>query len=134
MPPRLIDNGAEFVGRSKPKEHPFEALLPDPGIKHRSTRPYRPQTDGKIERFWRGLGEDRIDGTTFENADHVSRVLLRYMSSRNEMRPHQALGGIAPKAFLDTLVVNGPPRRDPRIAEHPQFATRSENALRTPVD
>lgn len=102
----MTDNGAEFVSRSKPHEHAFEAMLLNLGIKHRYIRPYRPQTNGKIERFWRSLGEDMIDATTFENLDHFSRELLRYMIYYNEMRPHQALGGIPPKAFLDTLIVN----------------------------
>src|SRR5260370_4221251 len=48
----LSDNGAEFASRNNP-EHPLEAMLLELGIKHRYTRPYRPQTNGKIERFWR---------------------------------------------------------------------------------
>ena len=32
-------------------EHPFERLLIEMQIKHRYTKPYRPQTNGKIERF-----------------------------------------------------------------------------------
>lgn len=49
----LSDNGAEFGPRtSKLKEHhPFERLLTELDIKHRYTRPYRPQTNGKVERF-----------------------------------------------------------------------------------
>ena len=36
----------------------MERMLKELGIKHRYTRPYRPQTNGKIERFWRTLNED----------------------------------------------------------------------------
>jgi transposase InsO family protein len=99
----LTDNGAEFAGRTKPEEHPFEAMLINLGIKHRYTRPYRPQTNGKIERFWRSLGEDMIEGTTFDSLDHFSEELFKYMIYYNEFRPHHALGGIPPKAFLGTL-------------------------------
>ena len=62
--------------------------------------------DRPIERFWRSLGEDMIDATTFENLDHFSRELLRDRIGYNEMHPHQALGGIPPKAFLAPLTVN----------------------------
>ena len=55
----LTDNGAEFASRRTPQEHPFEAMLLELSIKHRYTRPYRPQTNGKVERFWRTLDDDR---------------------------------------------------------------------------
>lgn len=58
----LSDNRAEFASRNKPEEHPFEAKLLELGIKHRYTRPYRPQTNGKIERFWRTIDDDVIEG------------------------------------------------------------------------
>src|SRR6516165_3331 len=65
----LSDNGAEFAARNKPSEHPFEAVLLELGIKHRYTRPYRPQTNGKVERLWRTLDDDVIDGATFDDLD-----------------------------------------------------------------
>ena|SRR5688500_9160846 len=49
----LSDNGPEFgTKNSKQKEHhPFERMLTELGITHRYTQLYRPQTNGKIERF-----------------------------------------------------------------------------------
>ena len=99
----LTDNGAEFASRTRPEEHPFEAMLLNLGVKHRYTRPYRHQTNGKIERFWRSLGEDMIEGTTFDDLAHFSEELFKYLIYYNEIRPHQALGGVPPKAFLATL-------------------------------
>ena len=75
----LSDNGAEFACRTKPDEHPFEAMLLELGIKHRYTRPYRPQTNGKVERFWRTLDEDVIEGATFDNLDHFANELFEYL-------------------------------------------------------
>jgi transposase InsO family protein len=95
----LSDNGAEFAARSKPHEHPFEAMLIELGIKHRYTRPYRPQTNGKVERFWRTLDQDLVEGTTFDNLDHFDNELLEYIVYYNNHRPHQALAGQTPKAF-----------------------------------
>ncbi len=63
----LPDNGSEFGNRNsrKKEEHPFERLLLEMGIKHRYTRPYRPQTNGKLERFWRTIEDDLLRKTTF---------------------------------------------------------------------
>ncbi|MDD5456209.1 MAG: DDE-type integrase/transposase/recombinase [Candidatus Margulisbacteria bacterium] len=50
----LTDNGAEFGGGPNKKnkdDNPFERLLKEMQIKHSFTRPYRPQTNGKVERF-----------------------------------------------------------------------------------
>jgi transposase InsO family protein len=93
----LTDNGAEFCGRTNPENHPFEAMLLELGVKHRYTRPYRPQTNGKIERFWRTIDYDVIEGATFDSPAHLAGEILEYMLYYNELRPHQALGGQTPK-------------------------------------
>lgn len=99
----LSDNGAEFASRKTPEEHPFEAMLIELGIKHRYTRPYRPQTNGKVERFWRTLDEDVIDGATFDNIEHFENELFEYLVYYNNLRPHQALAGKTPKDFAADL-------------------------------
>jgi transposase InsO family protein len=99
----LSDNGSEFSSRSKKSryDHPFERMLMEMGIKHRYTRPYRPQTNGKVERFWRTLNEDLIEGTTFESFEEFNEKLQEYLFYYNEHRPHQALNGLPPKKFLE---------------------------------
>jgi transposase InsO family protein len=97
----LTDNGAEFCSKAKPEEHPFEAMLIELAIKHRYTRPYRPQTNGKVERFWRTLDADVIEGATFDDVNHLSAETLEYMLYYNELRPHQALGGRTPKVAAE---------------------------------
>jgi transposase InsO family protein len=97
----LTDNGSEFglkTSKKKP-EHPFERMLMELDIKHRYTRPYRPQTNGKVERFWRTLEEDLLRETTFESVDELKEELLQYLYYYNHERPHQALGGISPYDF-----------------------------------
>ncbi len=79
--------------------HPFERMLKEMDIKHRYIRPYRPQTNGKVERFWRTINEDLIEGTTFENEEEFRNELQKYMFYYNEHRPHQSLGGLTPKEF-----------------------------------
>jgi transposase InsO family protein len=98
----LTDNGAEFAARKKPEDHPFEAMLLELGIKHRYTRPYRPQTNGKVERFWRTLDDDVIDGANCDDLAHFQNELFEYMVYYNNLRPHQAINGLTPKAFAET--------------------------------
>ena len=98
----LTDNGPEFGTKESKKKsrHPFERLLAEMGVKHRYTKPYRPQTNGKVERFWRTLNEDLIEGTTFENEEEFKKELEQYIYYYNTERPHQALGGNTPLEYL----------------------------------
>ena len=101
----LTDNGPEFGPKeSKSKsDHPFSRMLMEMGLKHRHTRPYRPQTNGKVERFWRTLNEDLIDGTTFESLEHFTDELFKYLVYYNRLRHHQGIGGITPEKCLQNL-------------------------------
>lgn len=99
----LTDNGPEFgkkVSKSK-REHPFERMLMEIGIKHRYIRPYRPQTNGKVERFWRTIEEDLLEETYFETLDDLKEELLQYMYYYNHERPHQGVGGLSPAKFAE---------------------------------
>jgi len=56
----MTDNGAEFGSGKFAKNklnHPFEHLLLEMSMKHRYTKPYCSQTNGKIYRFWKTLNE-----------------------------------------------------------------------------
>lgn len=101
----LSDNGAEFGPKdSKQKQqHPFERMLIELGIKHRYTRPYRPQTNGKVERFWRTLQEDLIQETDFDSIEEFKYELLQYVCYYNQQRPHQGINGKAPVDMITKL-------------------------------
>jgi len=98
----LSDNGPEFGRKhSKKKEdHPFERMLVEMSVKHRYIRPYRPQTNGKVERFWRTIEDDLLRETYFETTKALEKELLEYLYYYNHERPHQSLGGISPNNFL----------------------------------
>ena len=102
----LTDNGPEVASRTKPEQHPFERMLRELGIKHRYTRPYRPQTNGKVERFWRTLNDDLIEGTTFESLAEFQDELMQYLLYYNTERPHQGLQGHTPFQALQNLSTN----------------------------
>lgn len=97
----ITDNGSEFASRNNVDNHPFERMLIELGIKHRYTKPYRPQTNGKVERFWRTLNEDLIEGTTFDSIEHFKDELMQYLLYYNNVRGHQGINGLTPKAFLE---------------------------------
>jgi hypothetical protein len=94
----LTDNGPEFGPREsiRKSHHPFERMLIELGVKHRYIKPYRPQTNGKVERFWRTINEDLIEGTYFESIDHFKEELFKYIMYYNKLRPHQGLDGKTP--------------------------------------
>ena len=100
----LTDNGPEFGTKQsqQKRQHPFERMLEEIGVKHRYCRPYRPQTNGKVERFWRTLNEDLIEGTTFESEEEFKKELEQYIYYYNTLRPHQALGGKTPLECLNS--------------------------------
>ena len=98
----MSDNGPEFASRNNKNHHPFEKLLLEMGIKHIYTKPYRPQTNGKVERFWRTLNEDLIEGTTFETVEEFKDELEQYLIYYNEARPHQGINHKTPSQ-MNTL-------------------------------
>lgn len=55
-------------------------------IKHRYTIPYRPQTNGKIERFWRMLKDYPINETDFDALEELKEELIQYAHYYNEVR------------------------------------------------
>ena len=94
----MTDNGSEFKSLRAMK-HPFERLLNMLEIKHIYTKPYKPQPNGKIERFWRTLYEDILEEAEFDSVDALREELQSYLLYYNEHRPHQSLDGKTPAEF-----------------------------------
>lgn len=95
----MSDNGAEF-GSTNSKEHPFAKLLTFYGIKQLHTKPCRPQTNGKIERFWKTLEEELLGGETFATVEEFKEYILGYVLYYNEQRMHQGINNIVPAKML----------------------------------
>mgnify|MGYP002145596607 CR=1 FL=1 len=92
----LTDNGSAF--RSKD----FAAACKALGVRHRFTRPYRPQTNGKAERFIQSALREWAYGWTYENSPHRTAALASWNHSYNWHRPHSGIGGVAPMSRLKT--------------------------------
>lgn len=91
----LTDNGSAF--RSKQ----FAQACSELGIRHKFTRAYRPQTNGKAERFIQSALREWAYGFTYQNSIHRSAALDDWMHHYNWHRPHQGIGGASPMSRLN---------------------------------
>ena len=101
----LTDNGSEWTDRfSDDKKgktpgqpsgrHLVDLLCAQHGIRHKLTRPYRPQTNGLVERFNRRISEhlgkrpkrQRGQDRRFENHDQRNRYVLDFVDAYNQTR------------------------------------------------
>ena len=98
----MSDNGPEFSSPKNPS-HPFEKMLNYYDIKHVYTKPYRPQTNGKIERFWRTLEEELLSGEEFETLEEFKEFILGYTLYYNEQRMHQGIDNMTPLQKLESV-------------------------------
>jgi transposase InsO family protein len=90
----LTDNGSAF--RSKR----FAAACRKLGLKHSFTRPYRPQTNGKAERFIQSALREWAYGIPYGRSSERTAMLKRWTHHYNWHRPHQGIGGFAPISRL----------------------------------
>lgn len=71
-------------------------LLAARAIKHKRTRPHRPRTNGKVERFIQTLEREWAYGLTYASSEHRRRALPYWLDHYNTRRPHSSLGGRSP--------------------------------------
>jgi transposase InsO family protein len=69
----------------------------------RKTRPYRPQTNGKAERFIRTLLERWAYAYPYTHETQRAALLPTAIDSYNRFRPHRALGGQTPLQRVNNL-------------------------------
>jgi len=86
----LTDNGPAYLS------HAYRATLEGLGARHKRTRLYRPQTNGKAERFIGTLVREWAYGAVYRSNDERSAALETFVDFYNRHRPHTALGGRSP--------------------------------------
>jgi len=101
----LSDNGSEFTTRYKKNLslHLFEATLKSLGIKHKYTKPYHPQTNGKAERMWRTLDIEFYRKKWLFSPEHRDQELTTWIEKYNKHRVHLGIKGLTPYQKLLTL-------------------------------
>ncbi|NRQ51778.1 IS481 family transposase, partial [Aeromicrobium stalagmiti] len=93
----LSDNGSCY------RSHAWRDACVELDIKHKRTRPYRPQTNGKIERFHRTLGDGWAYGRLYISNDQRTAALPRWLHFYNHHRAHSATGGKPPVTRLTNV-------------------------------
>jgi len=93
----LSDNGSAY------KSHAWRDTCAELGIKAKKTRPYRPQTNGKIERFHRTLADGWAFTQHYKSESARRAALPHWLHFYNQHRPHTAIGKVPPITRLNNL-------------------------------
>ena len=93
----LTDNGPCYRSRL------FNAELAATGTTHRFCRPYRPQTNGKVERFNRTLLDEWAYVRPYRSEAERRRRLDKWLHLYNHHRSHTSLGGLTPADRVNNL-------------------------------
>lgn len=92
----MTDNGSCYRSRA------FATALGD-GVTHRRTRPYRPQTNGKVERFNRTLATEWAYAETYTTEAERVAAYPAWLHHYNHHRPHTGIGGQTPSDRVHNL-------------------------------
>ena len=87
----MTDNAFSYV-----KNLSLRGLLEQRGIKHLTTQPYRPRTNGKVERFHQTMAREWAYGLAYSSHRHRNRALPHWLEHYNRRRPHSSLGNRPP--------------------------------------
>lgn len=84
--------------------HCFRQALTSMGVRHVRTRPYRPQTNGKAERFIQTAKREWAYARAYRSSTVRTAMLPGFIRRYNCRRPHRALGNTTPFSRLKALV------------------------------
>ena len=92
----LTDNGVNY-------KRQFDAAVDALGARHKRTRLYRPQTNGKAERFIKTLLAEWAYGRPYTSNGERSAALPAFVDFYNRRRPHTAIGGRSPIDIVNNV-------------------------------
>ncbi|MET8147608.1 IS481 family transposase [Actinoplanes sp. NPDC049668] len=93
----LTDNGACY------RSHLWRDTLTTSGITHKRTRPYRPQTNGKVERYNRTMLDEWAYARPYTSETERRQALPDWIHTYNHHRGHTALNGLPPASRVPNL-------------------------------
>jgi putative transposase len=88
-----VDNGPELLGQD------FVDWMSNQGVVVDYIQPGKPNQNAYIERFNRTYREEVLNMYLFRDLDEVREVTSQWMQVYNEVRPHNALGGVSPSVY-----------------------------------
>lgn len=91
----MTDNGSPY------RSAKWAAWCADHDIRHLRTRPYRPRTNGKAERFIQTMLREWAYAATYQSSMHRANVLPAWLGYYNNKRPHSALGHKTPASRIE---------------------------------
>jgi transposase InsO family protein len=92
----MTDNGSCY------RSHAFADALGD-SIKHKRTKPYRPQTNGKVERFNRTLATEWAYAKPYTSEAERETAYQTWLHNYNHHRPHAGISGQTPSERVHNL-------------------------------
>jgi transposase InsO family protein len=87
----MTDNAFAYV-----KNRSLRELLAARGIRHLTTEPYRPRTNGKVERFHQTMAREWAYGLAYRSHRQRNEALPHWLEHYNQRRPHSSLGDRPP--------------------------------------
>jgi transposase InsO family protein len=90
----MSDNGSAYCSA------PFATWCATHRIEHLRTRPYRPRTNGKAERFIQTMLREWAYSVSYPSSEHRAQALPAWIDYYNHQRPHGALGHKTPASRL----------------------------------
>jgi len=87
----MTDNAFAYV-----KNRSLGELLATRGIHHLTTEPYRPRTNGKVERFHQTMAREWAYGVSYRSHRQRKQALPHWLDHYNRRRPHSSLADRPP--------------------------------------
>ena len=94
----MTDNAFTYT-----KNRSLRELLAAHQIRHLTTQPYRPRTNGKVERFHQTMGREWGHGRIYPSSTHRASLLKDWLHHYNHRRPHSAIDNRAPITRVHNL-------------------------------
>jgi transposase InsO family protein len=94
----MTDNAWVYV-----KSRNVQRVLAQHQIRHLTTEPYRPRTNGKVERFHQTMAREWAYGLVYQSHRDRARALPHWLNHYNTARPHSSLGGRSPISRVHNL-------------------------------
>ena len=94
----MTDNGFSYV-----KNRSLRELLARKQIRHLTTEPYRPRTNGKVERFHQTMAREWAHGLAYRSHHQRNQALPHWLQHYNTNRPHSSIGDRPPISRVHNL-------------------------------